>query len=171
MACVRFRATIEIRVLNPYVLVSQRRAQTLKSGWRKPMPVLVQINGEPRRPWRINMMPKGDGSFYLYLHGSVRKASLTTVGDRVSVSVRFDAAYRGGPMHPMPSWFRTPLFKDKNARKAWGTLAPSRQKEILRYLSSLKSEEARARNVVRSLHFLSGKRGRFTARAWRDGAW
>lgn len=43
------------------------------------------------------------GSFYLYLHGDVRKASTTKVGDRVHVEVSFDAEYRNGPMHPMPA--------------------------------------------------------------------
>jgi Bacteriocin-protection, YdeI or OmpD-Associated/Domain of unknown function (DUF1905) len=170
MASLQFWATIEIRGVNPYVLVSATRAEKLKRGWRKPMPVLVRINGKPVQPWRINMMPAGDGSFYLYLHGQVRKASGTKVGDTVSVNVRFDAAYRGGPMAPMPPWFRIPLLKNKKARKAWHALTPSRQKEILRYLAALKSEEARARNVVRSLHMLSGKVGQLMGRAWRDGA-
>jgi len=170
MASLEFRATIEIRGANPYVLVNAARAQTLKSGWRKPMPVLVRINGNPVRPWRINMMPAGDGSFYLYLHGEVRKASYTKVGDTVRVTLRFDAAYRGGPMHPMPPWFRIPLAKNKKAEKAWDALTPSRQKEILRYLAALKSTEARARNVTRSLQMLSGKTGRLMGRTWRDGA-
>src|SRR5580765_7648391 len=105
----RFRSTIKISNGNPYVLVSAARAKTLKSGWRKPMPVLVRINGKPEMPWRINMMPIGNGGFYLYLHGDVRKASGTKVGDHVNAEVRFDIAYRRGPMHPMPSWFRNVL--------------------------------------------------------------
>ena len=69
----RFRAPIEIRGINPYVLVSAERAAKLKPDWRKPMPVRIQVNGKPDIPWRINMMPAGDGSFFLYLHGQVRK--------------------------------------------------------------------------------------------------
>ena len=82
---VEFRAAIRVIGVNPYVLVSKRIAERVKPGWRKPMPVLVRINGKPRERWRINMMPKGDGSFYLYLHGNVRKASNTNAGDRVHV--------------------------------------------------------------------------------------
>lgn len=164
----RFRATIKIIGVNPYVLVSRTRAQALKSGWRKPMPVLVQVNGKPTKPWRINMMPRGDGSFYLYLHGDVRKASQTKAGDRVGVSVRFDASYRGGPM-AMPAWLLTPLVRNKAARKAWEALIPSRQKEIVRYLSALKSAEARSRNLPRVLHALGGKPARFLGRTWRKG--
>lgn len=162
----RFSATMRIFNGNPYVHVSAARANALKPGWRKPLPVVVRINGKPNPPWRINMMPRGDGSFYLYLHGDVRRASGTKVGDRVRVDVQFDPRYRGGPMHPMPPWFRVPLSKNPSARKAWDTLIPSRKKEILRYLSWLKSPEARERNVRRALRVLSGKKERYMARSW-----
>ena len=88
------------------------------------------------------------------------------MGDRVAVEVEFDREYRRGPMHPMPAWFRVPLSKNAKARKAWDALIPSRKKEILRYLSWLKSTEARERNVRRALRVLSGKRERYMARSW-----
>ncbi len=157
---------MKIRDGNPYIHVNAVQARTIKLGWRRPLPVLVRIKGQPKKPWKINMMPTGSGSFYLYLHGDVRKASNTKVGDRVKVEVRFDSKYRNGPMHPMPAWFRVPLAKNPKAKKAWDALIPSRQKEILRYLSWLKTPEARERNVARALHVLSGKKGRYMARSW-----
>lgn len=164
----RFRAKMLIRGVNPYVLVSATRAKTLRPGWKRPMPVLVKVNGEPT-PWRINLMPVGDGRFYLYLAGTVRKASATKVGDTVALDVRFDPAYRNGPMHPMPEWFRGPLIADAKAKRGWDALRPSRQKEILRYLSWLKSDEARERNVARALGVLRGEKGRYMARTWSGG--
>src|SRR6185295_10868735 len=93
-----FRAKIRINGVNPFVTVSAARANKLKPGWRKPLPVLVRVNGHPRaKPWRINLMPIGDGSFYLYLHGDVRRASGSGVGDTVELELEHDAAYRGGP--------------------------------------------------------------------------
>ena len=65
MATVRFVAIIKVRGVNPYILVSARRAHVVKPTWRRPLPVLVRINGEPENAWHINMMPVGDGSFYL----------------------------------------------------------------------------------------------------------
>lgn len=112
------------------------------------------------------MMPVGDGSFYLYLHESVRRASQTKVGVAVRVELEFDAKYRGGPTGAMPSWFRIPLSRNAPAKRAWGELTPSRKKEILRYLAALKSDEARERNVVRALRVLSGAKERFMARSW-----
>ncbi len=170
MAVLRFRSVIKIRSPNPYIPVTPAQAKAIKPGWRKPLPVLVRINGKPVEPWRINMMPVGDGSFYLYLHGDVRRASGTKVGDRVRVEVGFDARYRNGPQHPVPSWFHAALQKNQQALKNWHALIPSRKKEILRYFARLKSPEAHARNLERALHVLSGRKVRFMGRAWDDGA-
>jgi hypothetical protein len=165
-----FTAAIKMRGVNPFILVSALRASAIKPGWRKPLPVLVRINGEPAEAWRINMMPAGDGSFYLYLHGDIRKASGTAVGDRVRVEIEFDASYQNGPQHPMPRWFKQALAVNSQAMKNWAALIPSRKKEILRYFSRLNSPDARARNLAKALYVLSGETGRFMARAWKNGS-
>lgn len=169
MSALHFSSVIEIYNGNPYVLVTAEQAATLKEGWHKPMPVIIQINKQPNPPWHINMMPIGDGNFYLYLHGDVRRASRTKVGDTVAVSVRFDEAYKNGPQHPMPDWFRTPLHANKHALAAWEALPPSRQKEVLRYFSWLKSDDARQRNVDKAMRVLSGAKDRFMGRDWDKG--
>ena len=165
-----FTAVIKIRGINPFVLVSASRANTIKTDWRKPLPVLVRVNGTPSEAWRMNMMPAGDGGFYLYLHGDARKASGTAVGDRVRVEIEFDSSYRNGPQHPMPSWFKQTFAGNPHAMKHWKALPPSRKKEVLRYFSRLNSPEARARNLARTLHVLSGEPARFMGRAWKNGS-
>jgi hypothetical protein len=161
----RFKATIKFRGINPYVRVSAAQAKRIKPGWKKPLPVRVRINSKPDEPWRTNMMPAGDGTFYLYLHGTMRKSSDTKVGDRIDVEVEFDAEYKGGPARP-PDWFTRPLRADAAALESWRALAPSRQKEIVRYLTNLKSPEARTRNVEKAVRMLGGEKGRFMARDW-----
>lgn len=166
----RLSAVIRIIGINPYVEVSKRRAGQLQKDWRRPMPVRVRINGKPaRKPWRINMMPAGNGAFFLYLHNSVREASGTRVGDRVAVEIEFDRTYRSGPMHPMPRWFSAALRDDPRAKLNWTRLTPSRRKEVLRYFAGLKSDEARQRNLARAMRALSGAPVRFMARSWNDG--
>jgi hypothetical protein len=165
-ASLEFRGRIEIRGINPYVLVSAGQAQRLKPDWRRPMPVRVQIDSKPDEPWRINMMPAGDGSFFLYLHGEVRKASGTGVGDVVDVTVAFDEDYRGGPADPMPGLFAEALERIPPAQAGWDRIPPSRQKEILRYLARLKSTEAQKRNVEQAVHVLAGGKARFMGRSW-----
>jgi uncharacterized protein YdeI (YjbR/CyaY-like superfamily) len=115
------------------------------------------------------MMPVGDGSFFLYLHEQVRKASRTKVGDVVSVTIALDEEYKGGPADPVPRWFSRALGQNVAAKEGWKSLPPSRQKEIVRYLVRLKSPEAQQRNVRKALHVLAGGKARFMARAWSDG--
>ncbi len=162
----KFRAKIELKGINPFVMVSAARARRIKADWKKPLPVLVQVNGQPEPAWRVNMMPAGDGSFYLYLDGVVRKASSTDVGDTVGVSVVFDPAYRSGPQDEMLPAFAARLDEDAGIKARWDGLAPSLRKEILRYLANLKSDAARQRNIDRAIGVLSGAKARFLARDW-----
>lgn len=164
----QFSGIIHIRGSNPYVLVSKETAQALQQDWRKPMPVIIQVNGQPKEPWHINMMPTGDGSFYLYLHAAVRKASQTKVGDIIEVSIEFDKSYHNGPQHPIPLLFQSALDQDPLVRSNWEKLPPSRQKEILRYFSFLKSDAALKKNIEKAIRIIRGERGRFMARDWNE---
>lgn len=162
----KFNAQIEIRGINPYVLVTADIAEALAAGWKKPMPVLVQVNGKPDPAWRINMMPVGDGDFYLYLAGQVRGPAKVEVGDRVEVSLAFDAEYSGGPQHDVPPALAAHLEQDAAIRARWEALTPSLRKEVLRYLAGLKSDAARQRNIDQAVRVLGGARERFMARDW-----
>ncbi|MBU0824184.1 MAG: YdeI/OmpD-associated family protein [Alphaproteobacteria bacterium] len=162
----KFTVRIELRGINPYVMVSDAQAQQIRPDWKRPIPVTVQVNGQPEPPARVNMMPAGDGSFLLYLDGTIRKASATAVGDTVEVSLAFDDSYRGGPAHAMPSEFAARLDANPVARARWDQLSPSLQKEMLRYFARLKSDDARTRNIEQALNVLNGTRDRFMARTW-----
>ena len=88
------------------------------------------------------------------------------MGDEVEVEIQFDNEYKSGPTHPMPSYLREALDNNLKANQHWEKLIPSRQKEILRYFSWLKSDEAKARNLTQLLHVLSGGKARYMARDW-----
>lgn len=130
------------------------------------MPVQVRIDKDPAVVWRVNLMPVGNGSFLLYLDGTLRRAAGAEVGDRVALQLAFDDAYQGGPQHAMPDSLAAGLAASPAAAARWADLPPSLQKEVLRYLATLKSDLARARNVERALHVLGGGKGRFLAREW-----
>jgi len=119
--------------------------------------------------WRTNLMPRGDGAFYLYLHAEMRSTAGVGVGDTVSVELRVDDAYRGGPTHEVPTSFQAMLNANPTAALNWERLTPSRRKEILRYFAGLKSERALERNVDKALRVLGGESERFMARDWVDG--
>ncbi|WP_296920355.1 DUF1905 domain-containing protein [Polaromonas sp.] len=164
-----FTATIFLQGINPYVLVSAARARAIRPEWRKPLQVLARVNGKPEQAWRVNMMPVGNGSFYLFLHETVRTASGTGVGDRVRIELAFDEAYEGGPAHPVPVWFEQALSSNAAAAANWAALSPSRKKEVLRYFAGLKTQAARERNLEKAMLVLSGQAGRFMARSWAQG--
>lgn len=167
---VRFVARVARRGVNPFVRVSRRQARALHPGWRRPLPVTVRLAGSSATAWRVNLMPVGDESFYLYLNGAMRRTARIAVGDRVAVEIEFDPAYRGGPLRPVPRWFTQAIGQRPNAAAHWAALPPSRKKELVRYLVQLKSAEARARNLARALRVLSGARGRFMGREWSGGS-
>jgi hypothetical protein len=162
----KFTAEILLRGINPYVMVSAERANQIKVDWKRAMPVVIRINGQPESGWHINMMPVGNGCFYLYLDATVRQASGTGVGDTVEVAVDFDEGYRSGPQHDMLPDFAAQLADQPAAKERWDSLTPSLQKEVLRYLAGLKSEEARQRNIQRAMRVLLGANERFMARDW-----
>lgn len=164
-----FDSKILINGVNPYVKVLPEQAVSLKQNWRRPMPVIVRINEKPENGWRINMMPMGDGSFYLYLSGEVRKASGTKVDDIVNVQVEFDDEYKNGPLHAVPSLLQNALNQNDDMRNRWHELSPSRQKEVLRYIDNIKSEEIKAKNIERLLRILSGESDHFMGRDWING--
>ena len=161
-------AAIELTGANPYVRVSSGQAAAIATGWRRPLPVVLRINRAPKL-WRTNAMPVGEGAFNLYLHGEMRKASRTAVGDTVELEVWFDDRYVNGPQHPLPAWFQAGIEADDAARANWERLTPSRQKELLRYFARLKSAEAIDRNSTRVLHVLAGNKGHYMGRDWAEG--
>jgi hypothetical protein len=155
--------------VNPYVDVSAERVTMLRPAWRKPLPVLVRINGGPKKPWRTNLIPTGGGPFRLYLHGAMRATADIEVGDEVRIGLEVDTAYHTNPAHSMPQWFQAALDADSKINENWLRLSPSQRKEVVRYLGALKSEEARERNLQRALSVLRGEPGRFLGRDWVDG--
>jgi len=161
----RFRSTIEINGINPYVRVSPRHAAKLQTGWRKPLPVHIRINAQPKTPWPINLMPVGDGSFYLYLHGDVRKASGTKVGDMVTVEVEFDAAIRAARKRCRAGSGR-PCVNTRAPSKPEATDSEPAERDPA---ISLRPEVTRGqtRNTQRALRVLAGAQARFMARSWK----
>ena len=88
------------------------------------------------------------------------------VGDFADFEIEFNPTPQTYPMIP---FFQKALDSNPVAKENWEKLQPSRQKEILRYFSWLKSDESKERNLSKALKVLSGVPGRFMARSWKDG--
>ena len=144
-----FSAKIFIIGINPYVLLPAEVLQSIfkEAGKDKgAIPVRGILNGNEFTQTLI----KYSGKWRLYLNGPMRKAA----------GIEYDPEARITPMHPM---LQVALAKNKKAKIAFEKLTPSRQKEILRYIGFLKTEESVTTNVEKIIQNLLGK-GRFAGR-------
>ena len=149
-----FSAKIHIIGINPYVLLPQIVLKYIfqKSGKNKgAIPVELKIADKNF----IQNLVKYSGKWRLYLNGPMRKAAGKNVGDDIDIQIDFDPKPRTTPMH---SKLKKAFKENSNAKKAFEKLSPSRQKEILRYINFLKSEESVDKNIHRAIaHLTSSK--------------
>lgn len=115
-----------------------------------PIPVRGRLNGAKF----IQTLVKYGGAWRLYLNGPMREAAGIDTGDIANVDIEFDPRPRE---EPMPKQFAGALKADKDAEAEFGKLSPSRKKEILRYLNSMKTEGSLVRNVEKIIRHLTGK--------------
>ena len=85
----------------------------------------------------------------------MRKVAGKDVGDTIEIQIDFDAKPRTTAIHPK---LKKAFKENPNAKRTFEKLSPSRQKEILRYINSLKSEESVDKNVQRAIAHLTGSK-------------
>ncbi|WP_412062373.1 YdeI/OmpD-associated family protein [Rubrivirga sp. IMCC45206] len=154
-----FSADLEIVAGNPFVFVPQDILEALfeRAGRTKgPIPIRGFVN---RAPFQQTLV-RFKGAWRLYVNMTMLPDSPRRVGERLALSIAFDPSDR--TIEPHPLWV-TALEKDDAARRVYDGLPPSRRKEIVRYLSHLKTDESVRRNVSRAIEFLHGN-GRFIGR-------
>lgn len=148
-----FTAKLRKIDINPYVQVPNDTLHKLQQDAKKekgPIPVKGTLEGKPF----IANVVRYRGMWRLYLNTEMRRAANIDVGDRVTVGLQFDNEPRAVPV---PRQFTLALSKNKQAREAFQELAPSRQKEILRYLNSLKQPQSLERNIEKVIQILKGE--------------
>lgn len=149
-----FTAKIQIIGINPYVGPPEDVLNAVfeQAGKTKgPIPVRGTLNG---RGFKQTLV-KYRGAWRLYLNTPMRQEAGVDVGDEAMLKLEFDPEPRLIPVHPK---FARVLSKNKAAKAAFEQLTPSRQKEILRYLNSLKTEESLTRNIEKVIQHLTGKK-------------
>ena len=154
-----FSAKIFIIGVNPYVLLPEKVLKQIFKQAQKdkgPVPVRGTLNGQAF----TQTLVKYSSKWRLYLNGPMRKAATIDVGDMVKVKIEFDPADRTIAMHPK---LKSALQKNEMALNKFKGQSPSRQKEIVRYINNLKTEESVDKNIKRAIAFLTGKE-RFVGR-------
>jgi len=148
-----FKAKIQIIGINPYVLLPANVLKKIFTDAGKDKGA-IQVKGTLNGFSFIQNLVKYSGKWRLYLNGPMRKGANAEVGSTVKVEIAFDDKTRLTPLH---SKLEKALNKNKKAKQTFEKLAPSRQKEIVRYINSLKTEESVDRNIKRAIGFLTGK--------------
>jgi hypothetical protein len=154
-----FKAIIEIIGINPYVAVPDnvldevfKQAGTSKS----PIPIKGTVNSKAY----TQTLVKYQGAWRLYINTVILENSPKRIGEPVVVTIAFDPAERTIKLHPA---LVKALSENKEANMVFDGLNPSLQKEIIRYISNLKTEESIRKNVQKAIDFLLGK-ARFVGR-------
>jgi hypothetical protein len=148
-----FSAKIYKIGVNPYVLLPSAVLKSIFEQANKnagPIPIKGKIDGHAF----IQTLVKYSGKWRLYLNGPMRKTTGAAVGDTVRIELEYDPAERIIPVH---SKLEMALKKNKKANAVFIKLSPSTQKEIIRYISFLKTEVSVDRNVTKAINFLLGK--------------
>ena len=155
----RFKAVLEIIDINPYVFVPDDILEQIfeDSGRSKgPIPVCGTINGVKYTQTLVRFR----GHWRLYINTIMLPNSPKRIGESLQITIKFDRKDR--TISPHPKLVKA-LKANKEVNKVFDSLSPSMQKEIVRYISLLKSEESIERNVERAIGFLLGK-NRFVGR-------
>lgn len=154
-----FNATLEIIIGNPFVylpsvILHEIFQQAKKS--KGHIPVRGTINGKPYQQTLV----KYSGEWRLYINMKMLKNSPKRIREIIEIQIEYDPIDRTIEPHPK---FTQALAKNKAAKDVFGKLSPSRQKEIVRYISNLKTEKSIENNVTRAINFLLGNE-RFVGR-------
>ena len=137
----RFKEKIYKVGINPCVDVPLRITEKMKpvKGY---IPVKGKINAYD---FMQTLVPVKNSAYRLFVNGPMMKGADVAVGDSASfvIEQNFDTKSREVRMLPA---FRKRL-KAERLLEEFNKLVPSRQKEVNRYLGSLKSQEALTRNI------------------------
>lgn len=147
-----FFDTIKIIGINPYVSVPETILKEIFIVAKKekgPIPIHGSINGKPY----LQTLVKYAGEWRLYINTIMLDNSPKRIGEKIQVTIAFDPNERKIEMHPL---LLKALNENKNAFSVFESLPPSRKKEIIRYISHLKTEEKIKENVSKAINFLLG---------------
>lgn len=147
-----FNATIEIIGINPFVQVPQVILSEIFADAGKTKGY-IPVKGMVNRLDYKQTLVKYSGLWRLYINNQMLKNSPKHIGESIEVTIEVDTSDRTIKPHPK---FLEALENNIEAKSKFNDLSSSKQKEIVRYISSLRTEETRNRTIERSINYLLG---------------
>jgi hypothetical protein len=120
----------------------------------------IPIKGTVNKIPYQQTLVKYAGSWRLYINTTMLKNSPDRIGEPITITVVFDPSDRTLTPHPK---LTKALNKNKKAKAIFEALAPYLKKEIVRYISGLKTDQSIDKNITKAIKFLLGKQ-RFIGR-------
>lgn len=154
-----FNAKLELIGINPFVFVPQPILEAIfkEAGKSKgQIPVCGTVNGKNY----TQTLVKYRGDWRLYMNTTILPNSTKRIGEFIDITIQFDPKERTIAPHPK---LTKALQENSVAKVVFDGLSPYKQKEIIRYISFLKSEASVNSNVEKAIGFLLGK-NRFIGR-------
>lgn len=155
----RFKAKIDKIGINPFVFVPDKILKSIFKQAGKDKGA-IPIHGTLNEKIYKQTLIKYKGHWRLYINTIMLNNSPKRIGETVEITIEYDLSDR--KIEPHPKLVKA-LDEEPEAKKIFDHLPASRQKEIVPYISFLKTEESVDKNVRRAIDFLSGK-GRFIGR-------
>jgi hypothetical protein len=147
-----FKTRLDIIGINPFVFVPQEILVKLFKDAGKDkghIPVCGRVNGKEY----VQTLLRYKGEWRLYINTTMLPNSPTRIGELIEVSVEFDPKDR--TLQPHPDLLKA-FAQNKEAEAVYQGLTPSMKKEIIRYISNLKTAESRDKNIKLAIGFLLG---------------
>lgn len=148
-----FKAPLEIIGVNPYVSVPSEVLLDLMASFGKSKG-MIPVTGTINNNHFTQTIVKFSGQYRLYINTSMLKNSPRRIGEMVQITLEADHSDRAILPHPE---LEKAIDANPQAKKAFENLTPSRQKEIVRYITNLKSEKSRSENIIKAINHLTGK--------------
>jgi len=156
----RFKAELQKIGINPFVFLPEDILAFLfdKAGTNKgKIPVSVIVNDGNEHP---QTLLKFRGAWRLYINTVILHRSPERIGELLNIRIRFNPVKEELKPHPR---LVMALQNNAEALDNFNHIRPSLRKEIIKYISFLKTEESIERNIERAVLFLVGK-GSFVGR-------
>lgn len=155
----KFSAKLGIIVGNPFVCMPSTILSKVFQQANKNTGA-IQVRGTINGKRYQQTLVKYSGKWRLYVNLKMLKNSPKRIGETVKVEIEFDPSDRTVKPHPK---LVKAIAENEKAMEVFEKLSPSRKKEIIRYISNLKTEKSVENNIARAVNFLLGKE-RFVGR-------
>jgi hypothetical protein len=147
-----FKANLELIGINPFIFVPNEILEYIfrASGMNKGhIPIKGAINQTPYKQTLV----KYSGAWRLYINTKMLKNSPQRIGELILLTIEYDPDDRKIEPHKL---LVLALAENPIAKTVFENLTTSKQQEIIRYISRLKTEESVIKNVQRAINFLNG---------------